>query len=418
MRNYIKALHKLGHDIHVFTRLDKYSSENSKRTNTKAEMQKEAGVGKVRVNKRLTIYRLPYEPLKSKTWQEQVQESASFLRNVKTYFDAEKFDIYHYFHLLSLAGWILLDGDLPYLSKTTFSPLLLTVGREFEFPPQERIDFEMEVIRKVPAISCQSMGEMNTIRTEYKITDDKLIHIPLGVDTEIFYAKKDIMQLENNGKTILISPNTIKHQKRQIEVIRTANKIKERGHRIVTVFMGRVREQEYLEEMSSLIGSLRMTLWDSQDVPSRMEILSTDKDFIYIPGKKEKVLADLIRSGDIAVFPSTDEGFGLLNLDCMACGTLPVCTNLKAYEDYLVAGENAIVVDKNRGWEGFVEAIDSLLKDKQRLVSLSKIAVNSSQKYSWDNLIRKQIFVYTTLYDKAQIEPAKYHEQNWINLND
>ncbi|NQS89443.1 glycosyltransferase family 4 protein [Patescibacteria group bacterium] len=418
VRNYIKALHKLGHDIHVFTRLDTYSKNNSDKTNIKAKMQADAGTGKVKVNKRLTIYRLPYEPFKNKTWKEQMEESASFLRNVKVYFDAEKFDIYHYFHLLSLAGWNLLTGEIPHLNKTTFSPLLLTIGREFEFPSKERIDFERDAIKKLPAISCQSVGEMETIRNEYGITDDKLVHIPLGVDTEIFYVKQDITHAGKENRTILISPNTIKHQKRQLEVIHIAHALKERGFSIITAFMGRIREPEYLEEMRSLISSSGMALREISEIPSRKDLLSLDTDFIYIPGKKEKVLAGFIRSGDVAIFPSTDEGFGLLNLDCMACGTLPVCTDLKAYGDYLVAGENAIVVDKKLGWEGFVKNIEDLINNKERMISLSKISANSVQQYSWDNLIRKQLFVYTTLHDKVQLKPAKYHEQNWINLND
>ncbi|HBY10450.1 hypothetical protein A2473_03445 [candidate division WWE3 bacterium RIFOXYC2_FULL_42_13] len=420
VRNYIKSLHRLGHDIHVFTRLDTENESNTERQNTKAKLQKEAGVGKVEVNNRLTIYRLPYNPMNenSKTWKFQVEESASFLKNTQKYIEKENFDIFHYFHLLSLAGWSNLCGRIPFLEKSTFSPLLISAGRKFEYLEDDRIAFEKEVIESMPIISCQSSGELEAIVREYGIDRARLIQVPLGVDTTIFYPKSDFQVTEQSDKRILISPNTLKRQKKQLEVVDIVAYLKSRGHRLVTIFIGRIREQEYFEQIVNKIKHLNMSIKVIDAIPTRASLLSVEENFVYIPGKKEKELAELIRSSDISVFPSTDEGFGLLNLDCMACGTLPICTKLSAYKDYLVNGENAIAIDVESTWQDFALELDSLLPDTERLIKLSKIAANSAQNFSWDNLIKKQLFVYNQLYDNAKIITTNYKGINWINLND
>lgn len=420
VRNYIKSLHRLGHDIHVFTRLDIEAPNNTERQNKKAQLQKDAGTGKISVNNRLTIYRLPYKALdeKNKTWEAQVNESASFLKNVLPYLESEKFDVYHYFHLLSLAGWRLLTGSIPFLEKSTFSPLLISAGRKFEYLEDARVAYERTVMETMPVISCQSSGELNDIVTQYNIDPAKLIHVPLGVDTNIFYPKKDFLVPLTTNKRILISPNTLKPQKKQLEVVDIVTELVKNGHNLVCVFIGRVREQEYLDKVVDRIASHKMSIKWLDEIPTRETLLSVAENFIYIPGKKEKELANLIRSSDIAIFPSTDEGFGLLNLDCMACGTLPVCSQIKAYEDYLLPGENALAVDPSTGNEGFISAVDSLLVDTDKLIHLSKIAANSSHNFSWDVLIKKQLHVYNQLNDGVNLNTQNYKDLNWVNLND
>lgn len=420
VRNYIKSLYDFGHDIHVFTRLVEESPNNSEQLNTKARMQKQAGIGKVKVNPRLTVYRLPYTSFnsKEKTWEKQLQESASFLSNVKVYFDAQDFDVYHYFHLLSIAGWYLLDSEIPHVEKTTFSPLFLSVGRKFEYLSDERMVIEKKVLEHVPAISGQSKGELKTIRKSYEIGDEKLVKISLGVDTSIFYPKEDFESLLTNKRVILISPNSIKPQKRQLEAIEIAGELKKRGHKLLMVIMGQIKDDDYYSKILQRIKELNLEQISSESIPARDALLALEADVLFLPGKKEKELSDLIRAADLAVFPSTDEGFGLLNLDCMACGTLTVCSNLKEYGDYLIPGENAIAVDVGEGITGFIKEIEDLFGNKEKIVRMSKIAVNSSQNFSWDKLIKKQLFVYNTLFNNEPVNYTKFHTSNWVNLNE
>lgn len=158
--NLISSLVNKGHEVHVFTRLDEYDENNPQYKNVRALRQKEAGSGRVVLSKYLTVYRIPYVsyPETPEKWTSQLKESKEFLQNVHPYLQRLKPDVLHYFHLLSFVGWYSLFDEAPYLYKSTFSPLLLSVGRKFEVLPKERIEFEKKVLEQIPTISCQSSG--------------------------------------------------------------------------------------------------------------------------------------------------------------------------------------------------------------------------------------------------------------------
>lgn len=420
LRNYIKSLHLLGHDIHVFTRLDQVHPKNKPRINLKAELQNKAGIGRVKVNSRLTIYRLPYDLINpSETvWEDQLMESVSFLKQVQLYFDVMSFDVYHYFHLLSLAGWFNILNKIPYAEKTTISPLLLSIGREFEYVPFDRIAMEKKVFENISTISCQSMGEIKKIEKHYGINDKRLIRIPLGVDRTIFYPKDEFNNVQKDESTIIVCPNTIKPQKQQVEVVSIINGLLKQGDRVKTVIVGKIINEEYYRTVIDIIEKFGIKYKKIDQIHSREDIINSDADIIFLTEKKEKELADILRISDIALFPSLNEGFNLLNLDCMSCGTLPICYNLNEYKEYLLPNENAIVIEKKEGWLGFVDKIHTLIINKERIVKMSKIAANSSRDYSWDNLLIKQQFIYNMLYDNEPVDYHKYNIKNWINLSE
>jgi len=399
--NLISSLVNKGHEVHVFTRLDEYNENNPQYKNVRALRQKEAGVGKVVMSEGLTVYRIPYVsyPETPEKWASQLKESKEFLQNVYPYLQNLKPDVLHYFHLLSFVGWYSLFDEVPYLNKSTFSPLLLSVGRKFEVLPKERIEFEKKVLEQIPTISCQSTGEISTITCNYGIAKEKIVKVPLGVNTAIYYPKLnfDRNRIEDSKRTLLISPNSIKPQKKQMEAIRVLKYLQDRGHDVLLAFMGNIIDPEYMEQITKLISDLGLRLDYLEKVPSREEMLQLKTDALFLPTQSEQVLSDFIRSGDVAIFPSTDEGFSLMNINCMSCGTPPACSLIPEYSEYMKPNFNAIAVDIGKGWEGFALEIDYFLKNRNKLKKLSVNASESVQKFSWDSLIERQLLVYDTL---------------------
>lgn len=397
--NLISSLVNKGHDVHIFTRLDEYNESNPQYKNVRALRQKEAGVGKIAMSEGLTVYRIPYVsyPETPEKWECQLKESKEFLQNVFPYLQNLKPDILHYFHLLSFVGWYSLFEEVPYLYKSTFSPLLLSVGRKFEVLPKERIDCEQKVLEQVPVISCQSNGEINTIICNYGLDKAKIVKVPLGVNTAIYYPKLNFDKVLDTKRTLLISPNSIKPQKKQIEAIRVLKYLQDHGNDVLLAFMGNIIDTNYMDQITELITEFGLRLGYLEKVPSREEMLQLEADVLFLPTQSEQVLSDFIRSGDIAIFPSTDEGFSLMNINCMSCGTPPACSLIPEYAEYMKEGVNAIAVDINKGWEGFATGIEYYLKDRSELKKLSMEASASVREFSWSNLIERQLDVYNSL---------------------
>lgn len=401
--NLINSLVNKGHEVHVFTRLDEYNENNPQYKNVRALRQKEAGVGKIVMANGLSVYRIPYVsyPEKPEKWTSQVKESKAFLQNVYPYLQNLKPDVFHYFHLLSFVGWYSLYDQIPWLSKSTFSPLLLSVGRKFEVLPQERIDCERKVLKQIPVISCQSTGEINTIICNYGLDKENIVKVPLGVNTAIYYPKLNFDRVMDSKRTLLISPNSIKPQKKQIEAIRVLRYLQDHGHDVVLAYMGNIIDTEYMDQITKIIANVGLRLDYLEKVPSREEMLQLKADVLFLPTQSEQVLSDFIRSGDIAIFPSTDEGFSLMNINCMSCGTPPTCSLIPEYAEYMKAGVNSIAVEVDKGWEGFATGIEYYLKDRRKLKELSMNATASVQEFSWGNLVERQLEVYNSLIKKV-----------------
>lgn len=419
LRNYIKELYKLGHEVSVFTRLEETSKYNDKKTNAKARMQGRYGSGKIIINKGITIYRIPFVSAFSKDATEQGQfiEARTFTESLEKYLKAEKFDIIHYFHLMSISGWLISKKKIPYLDKTLFSPLLLTNGRTFQFQVEKRLRLERTIFNKCRYIISQSAGEIKEIKKYYKINDKKLFKIPLGVDKNIFYPK-DTFNFNRKNRIVIINPNSIRPQKRQLDLVAISNALKTAGIKCITLFVGNESDPSYVKRVQREITNNNLTFTKLKKFSAK-NFDQVKADFIFLKGQKEAKLAPIIRYSDISIFTSQDEGFSLSMINCMACGTLPFCYDLPAYNDYLINGENAIAVPLARGTGGVTKALFNILKDKQLLLRLSKTSINVSNSFTWSVMMEKQLAIYRNIKNKKPIKStASNGIKNWVNLGD
>ncbi|HOM77703.1 MAG TPA: glycosyltransferase family 4 protein [bacterium] len=399
MLNLINSLSRLGHQVDIFTRLDKDADTESTERRFRAKRQTEEGGSEVQIDKNIRIFRIPYESSGKETnvWDKQLNESATFLNAIEDHLFNGNYDVIHYFHLASISGWYKKYDTPPFLKKSTFSPLFLAAGRKFEILPEEKILAERKVLNDIPIISSQSVGEAKKIIKHHNISKDKISITPLGVDLSIFYPKKDFYSVLQREVILITSPNNIKPQKKQLEVVKVIGELKKKGVPVKGIFVGNIGDQFYLKSILDLLANNSLTYTNYEGHFSTESFIFNEFDILFIPSQREKVLADIIRACDIAIFPSTDEGFSLLNLNCLACGTVPICTNSSEYSSYLLPNKNSIAVDTIQPWEKFAEQAYRLCKNKEKIVELSLNASNSASQFTWDEFVENQVKVYEDL---------------------
>ncbi len=368
MLNLINSLSRLGHQVDIYTRLDKDIESESPERRFRAKRQLEEGDYEVKIDENIHIYRIPYESSGRETnvWDIQLNESATFLNAIEDKLSQGNYDVIHYFHLASISGWYKKYDCPPFLEKSTFSPLFLAAGRKFETLPKEKIEAERKILNDIPVISSQSVGEAKKIVKYHNISIDKISITPLGVDLSIFYPKKDFYSVLQRDTVIITSPNNIKPQKKQLEVVKIIDRLKNKGISVKGIFVGNIGDSTYLEDIFTFLTNNSLSYTSYEGHFSTESFISNDSDIIFIPSQREKVLADIIRACDIAIFPSTDEGFSLLNLNCLACGTTTICTNSSEYSSYLLPNKNSITIDSTKSWESFAEQAYLLCKNKEK----------------------------------------------------
>src|SRR5208337_306635 len=108
-------------------------------------------------------------------------------------------------------------------------------------------------------------------------------------------------------------------------------------------------------------------------------------------------VAKILRDTEILLLPSRVEGFGLIIVEAMLCGAVPVVSHLPGITDDIIEdGVTGALVESGKV-EGFADVIVSLLKDPEKLVLMSEAARESAvQRYSAERMLD----AYEVLFDE------------------
>lgn len=115
--------------------------------------------------------------------------------------------------------------------------------------------------------------------------------------------------------------------------------------------------------------------------PDRGSNLPEEVEFHYRPSNNK--LREIYNSGDIFVFPSHSEGFGMPPMEAMACKCAVVATNVGAVPDYVIPGKTALVVHPKRP-DLLTENVNKLIEDAELRGKIALAGYNYiTEKFSW-----------------------------------
>jgi len=108
-------------------------------------------------------------------------------------------------------------------------------------------------------------------------------------------------------------------------------------------------------------------------------------------------LPDLLADRDLLVFLSRFEGFGMVVIEAMACGVVPIATPVGVVPDIITNGVNGWVVEPGKP-EAVVEALDWSVRDGDRLDDMRRAAAATAREWTWERAARQTL----ELYDLAR----------------
>jgi N-acetyl-alpha-D-glucosaminyl L-malate synthase BshA len=131
-----------------------------------------------------------------------------------------------------------------------------------------------------------------------------------------------------------------------------------------------------------------------QETESEVSRLGLEDDVLFL-GKMD-VVAELLRSADVCLMPSSSESFGLVALEAMACGVPVVASRIGGLPDLI--GENgAGKLVEHGDVDGFAAAALEFLSDDDRLKAASVAAVKRASEYSATDVVS----LYEDLYARV-----------------
>jgi glycosyltransferase involved in cell wall biosynthesis len=131
--------------------------------------------------------------------------------------------------------------------------------------------------------------------------------------------------------------------------------------------------------------------WSSRDLSGLIERLDLTP-YVHFTGYVPfEDLPALYNLGELFVFPSLYEGFGLPVIEAMACGTPVITANSSSLAE--VAGDAAVTIDPS-STEAIAQAIHDVAMDEERRRDLSDRGWHRSRAFSWAQTAKEMLAVY------------------------
>jgi glycosyltransferase involved in cell wall biosynthesis len=154
-------------------------------------------------------------------------------------------------------------------------------------------------------------------------------------------------------------------------------------------------------DLASAYSELRLVLggagWDNEKVRGFLDERGLGKRVVF-PGFLEKQeIVELMNLAEAFVFPSLYEGFGMPNLEAMACGC-PVITS-RAFAIQEIVGEAAITMDNPFDAAALADAVSRIRRDRELRETLIERGLTRAAAFSWEESVRTMLAAYARLLE-------------------
>lgn len=211
------------------------------------------------------------------------------------------------------------------------------------------------------------------------VPSSKLKHVPNAVDTDLFTPMsrdraRDSLELEADARYILFVGKITRNK--GVSTLVEAFAELPSNTRLLLVYSS--AEATELSRVTDFV--------DRAGINDRVEFVGT-VDHEHLP--------EYYNAADVCAFPSTNEGFGVVVLEAMACGTAVVGTTEHAAAGHLRDGRNGVVVEQDAPSE-LRDTLRTLLKDDSRRRTLADAGRQAVEReYTWDRVVTELVDVYT-----------------------
>lgn len=105
-------------------------------------------------------------------------------------------------------------------------------------------------------------------------------------------------------------------------------------------------------------------------------------------------------ASDVFCLPSHHEGFGMVNIEAMACGAPVVSTNIDAIEEYIEHGENGLLVEPDDP-ESLAKALERLYRSPDLREQFRTAGLETVENFSWETQANHLEEFYRETVDEA-----------------
>jgi len=362
--NYALGLGKRGHDVDIYTSRAVKSTKAGLYSNLKAATQDKE---RVALADHVTVIRKTVNYIGN----DYYQHSLDFASNLDSF---ERYDIVCIFHPVTAYGLFHLN-KVP-LSRTVLFPMLISDEyKRFSDISEKYVEIEKSIFYKASRICSPSRVESEAIMKK-GVDSKKIFIIHRGFNERIFtYSRHQIKKKQK--QVMLVCIGAIRPQKQQHIFIEIVKLLLEKGIipkvRVVgenKIFYNEKYEKYYV------------------DLRNKIKKASYENYFEFTGALSQLEISKILKTSDIAAFPSVAESFGKAVLEAMATGIPTIMSNeVGAYEEFSRSQINSLAVDPDS--KSFANAVLNLLDDPDSYSFLSRECKYLANEFNWDHVTDK-----------------------------
>lgn len=238
----------------------------------------------------------------------------------------------------------------------------------------EKVLFQSPTTRRIIAVS---QLVKNQICEYYEVDEKKIAIVPNGVDLQRFDEQR-------KGERRVEIRRALKLNDEERVLLFAGNEFARKGLHVILRAMARLRT--YPLRLLVLGGD------DPRPFVKLAQALGVDERLLFIGRKPEP--EQYFAAGDVFVFPTFYEPFGLVIIEAMAAG-IPVVTSKHAGAvEGMKTGEHGIFIDDPDSEEEVAAGLKCILDDATLSNLLVRNAREKVQAYGWESVAERTLNVY------------------------
>jgi phosphatidylinositol alpha-1,6-mannosyltransferase len=313
--------------------------------------------------------------------------------------DFERYDVIH--GTLMPASTIALD---PLFLRSLDAPVVVTShGTSFDearsVDPQSPPDYLFRYLfhpinvlmdaasgRFADRVIAVSDHTRRRLRDLYRLDGEKLTTVPPGIDTDRFRPTADPHPAVNEGSDAILVLSRLDPRKGIDDAIRAFARLDRPNTELLIAGTGRLEAP--LEDLADRLG------------------VREDVRFLgFVPDEE---LPSLYSSVDLFVLPSEYEGFGIVFMEAMACGTPVVGTDVGGVPTAVDGGETGYLVPRDADVvDALADRMRLLLDDPERRDLLASRAREWAEEHDWREIAPRVADVYRSAVRSSSLDSTR-----------
>lgn len=222
------------------------------------------------------------------------------------------------------------------------------------------------------------------IFSDQGVRNDRLVHIPNGVDVQQFEAISEMDcervrdQYELGDRPVVFFAGTIMPRKGVAEFVEAAAAVVNGGHDDVEfVIAGETDlDDDYLRKVRGII--------DEAGIGGNVTFTGYLNDDDLLP---------MYQTASVFVLPSFEEGFGMVVSEAMAAGTPPVASRISGIDQQINDGTTGLMVEPGDS-DALARALNELLEDPEKRRTMGDRSRERARRFSWETVTDEYIDIY------------------------